>query len=124
MFIDEKDNLRELVEKRLDIKSKIEAYRNEVKEKEEVMQKINEEVAGIQKSHGELHKDFEQVNNQINKMVLMDIWDKLEETKVPKEIVIKDDKIYCEVIDLLEDIKSQAKENKEIWRKHLEEKGV
>lgn len=123
MFIDERDNLRELVEKRVDIKGKIEDYRAKVKDKEDAIAEINKEVQTIQKEYGDLHQDFEKVNDEINKMVLMEIWEQLDETKVPKEIVIKDDKIFCDVIDLVDDIKSQVAESKENWKKHIEEKG-
>jgi archaellum component FlaC len=120
MFLDNYEGLKELVDKRLAVKAKIEKARKELGKRQEKIKELTNEIQTIQMSYKDVHQEFADINQEINKMVLMDVWDKLEDTQIPKEVILKDGKPFCEVIDLVEDVKAQAKQAKEDWKKQLE----
>lgn len=119
MFLDNYEGLLELTQERMGIKEVIENYRKEVLEKEEEIKKLNKEIQDIQVKYTKVHQDFKTVNDKINKMVLMDVWNKLPDTQMPKEVIIKDGKPFIEIIDLVEDIKKQVAESKTVWEESL-----
>ncbi len=112
MFI-EKEGLKELIEKRLEIKAEL----------EQINAKIVEHSEAIKELQGGKTQDtqtrFKEINEKINAMALMDVWNTLKDTEMPGEFIIKDDKPFCTVIDITAEVIEQAKNSKEDWTKFL-----
>lgn len=114
MFI-EKDGLKELIEKRLEIKAELESINTEIVEHSEKIKALQGEKTQ------ETQARFKEVNEKINALALMEVWNTLKETEMPGEFIIKDDKPFCTVIDITAEVIEQAKSSKEDWTKFLSE---
>jgi hypothetical protein len=112
MFI-EKEGLQELVEKRLEIKDRLLAKKSE-------MENLNSQMHDIAKSSEQDHLDFQEVNKEINKLVLMEAWDKCDDTVMPKEVILKDGKPFVELLDLVDDVKQKVADAKQVWKDEVE----
>lgn len=109
----EKDGLKELVEKRLEIKEKLEETKAQI-------EKLNQQIKDLQGEKTQaIQEDFQKVNEEINKLALLDVWNELSDEEMPGEFIIKDDKPYCTIVNITEEVKQKAKETKEHWEKHL-----
>jgi len=108
MFI-EKDGLKELIEKRLEIKAELESINAKIVEHSESIK----ELQGVKTQ--EAQENFKEVNEKINALALIEVWDSLKETEMPGEFILKDDKPFCTVIDITAEVISQAKNSKEDW---------
>lgn len=109
----EKKGLKELVEKRLEIKEKLESVKVQI-------EKLTQDIKALQGEKTQaIQEDFQEVNEKINKLALLDVWNKLSDEEMPGEFIIKDGKPYCTIVNITEQVKQQAKETKEHWEKHL-----
>lgn len=112
MFINKK-GLKELVEKRSKLKDLIIADNKKVDEHTKAVQELRQKSAN-------LHKDFGEVNEKINKLVLAEALEECSDTQVPHEMIIKDGKPFMTFIDFIEKASKEANEAKDIWRAKYE----
>lgn len=118
MFI-EKEGLLPLVEERVKLKNKLQKTKKIYEAKQKEIQEINAKLQEIQKQNIDVHLRFEEVNKQINKLVLLEVWDKCSATQMPDEVIVKDGKPFCKIIDFVDDITKQVQEARQNWEEQL-----
>lgn len=117
LWVDKKNTLsnevKKAVKKREKLKKEIMQYRQEVEEHTKRVQEIEQ-------AHASLHAEFEKTNQFINDNLLEEAFTLCIDTEMPKEFTIKQDNIWCSIVDFYEKAKAEAQEAKEAWRKHIQ----
>lgn len=109
MFLDLK---KELVEKRLSVRAKIEKHK-------EAIAGLNNKIEKIQEDSKKDMLEFADLNQEINDQILPQCIDKLKDYEVPDEVVLEDGKPFLKVIDLRKDAVKQALEMKKNWKDYI-----
>lgn len=92
-------------------------------ELQEVLDKAKSEQAEAIKALVPVQKEYAKITNEISKIIVPEVFDKIEDYEMPEAPYLKDGEAYIDIKDMREeaiaDVKQKIKEARDGWKEYL-----